>query len=57
MGRYQEITVMKYADVNGKLADYRRFVVSLSERVAGAKADVSDAEQAAIAEITTALGS
>ena len=40
-----------------ELADYRRFIVSLAERVAGAKADVSDSEKAAIAEITTALGS
>ena len=39
-----------------ELADYRRFVVSLAERVAGAKADVSDPEKAAIAEITEALG-
>jgi len=40
-----------------ELAAYRRFIVSLAERVAGAKADVSDSEKAAIAEITTALGS
>jgi predicted house-cleaning noncanonical NTP pyrophosphatase (MazG superfamily) len=43
-----------------ELADYRRFVVSLSQRVAGAKSegetDVSEAESAAIAEITQALG-
>ena len=39
-----------------ELSDYRRFVVSLAERVAGAKADVSDSEKTAIAEITTALG-
>jgi hypothetical protein len=41
--------------------DYRRFVVSLAERVAGAKAEggdqpASDAERAAIVEITEALG-
>ncbi len=41
--------------------DYRRFVVSLAERVAGAKNEgdgqpVSDSERAAIAEITEALG-
>jgi hypothetical protein len=41
--------------------DYRRFVISLAERVAGAKAEggdhpISDAERAAIAEITAALG-
>jgi predicted house-cleaning noncanonical NTP pyrophosphatase (MazG superfamily) len=39
-----------------ELADYRRFVISLCERVAGAKEDVSEAESAAIAEVTTALG-
>jgi hypothetical protein len=42
--------------------DYRRFVTSLAERVAGAKGEkgdkpVSDAESAAIAEIAQALGS
>jgi hypothetical protein len=41
--------------------DYRRFVISLAERVAGAKAEggdqpVSDAERTAITEITEALG-
>jgi hypothetical protein len=45
-----------------ELADYRRFVISLANRVAGAKEEgdggaVSEAEAAAIAEITTALGS
>jgi hypothetical protein len=40
--------------------DYRRFVISLAERVAGAKAEdddkpVSEAETAAIAEISQAL--
>jgi hypothetical protein len=39
-----------------ELDDYRRFVVSLAERVAGAKSDVSEAESAAIAEIKQALG-
>jgi len=39
-----------------ELADYRRFVISLAERVAGAKSDVSEAESAAIAEIEQALG-
>lgn len=44
-----------------ELDDYRRFVVSLAERVAGAKSEgdgqpVSDSERAAIAEITEALG-
>lgn len=45
-----------------ELADFRRFITSLSERVAGAKGEgegdkVSDAERAAIAEINAALGS
>jgi hypothetical protein len=44
-----------------ELDDYRRFVTSLAQRVAGAKTEgkdqpVSDAESAAIAEITQALG-
>jgi hypothetical protein len=44
-----------------ELDDYRRFVVSLAERVAGAKSEeddqpVSDSEKAAIAEISEALG-
>jgi hypothetical protein len=44
-----------------ELDDYRRFVVSLAERVAGAKSEedgqsVSDSEKAAIAEIAEALG-
>jgi hypothetical protein len=39
-----------------ELEDYRRFVVSLAQRVAAAKSDVSDAETAAITEIEAALG-
>lgn len=39
-----------------ELDEYRRFVVSLAQRVAAAKSDVSDAESAAIAEISAALG-
>jgi hypothetical protein len=44
-----------------ELDDYRRFVTSLAERVAGAKTEedgqpVSDAERAAIAEVAQALG-
>jgi hypothetical protein len=44
-----------------ELEDYRRFVVSLANRVAGAKTEgddkpVSEAESAAIAEITRTLG-
>lgn len=40
-----------------ELDDYRRFVISLAQRVAAAKSDVSEAETAAIAEIEAALGS
>ena len=44
-----------------EVGDYRLFVVSLANRVAGAKKEgdeaVSEAESAAIAEITQALGS
>jgi hypothetical protein len=43
-----------------ELEDYRRFVISLSNRVAGAKTEgdqpESDAEKAAISEIAVALG-
>jgi hypothetical protein len=43
-----------------EVGDYRRFVISLAERVAGAKSEgdepQSEAERAAIAEITEALG-
>jgi hypothetical protein len=44
-----------------EVEDYRRFVTSLAERVAGAKSEgdgdsVSDAEKAAMAEIGSALG-
>lgn len=40
-----------------ELDEYRRFVISLAQRVAAAKSDVSEAETAAIAEISAALGS
>lgn len=43
-----------------ELADYRNFIIHLAERVAGAHSEggqaVSDAEQAAIESIKTALG-
>jgi KaiC/GvpD/RAD55 family RecA-like ATPase len=39
-----------------ELGDYRGFVTSLAERVAGAKGDVSEPETAALAEIRQALG-
>ena len=40
-----------------ELGDYRGFVISLAERVAGAKGEVSEPETAAITEIRQALGS
>lgn len=40
-----------------ELDGYRRFVVSLAQRVAAAKSDVSEVETAAIAEIEAALAS
>ena len=45
-----------------EVEDYRRFVISLANRVAGAKTEkgdksAGDAESAAIAEITEAMGS
>jgi hypothetical protein len=39
-----------------ELGDYRLFVISLAERVAGAKKDVSAAESAAIDEVKQAIG-
>ena len=43
-----------------ELADYRRFTLAIAERVAGAKSEgdqpISDAERAAIDEISSALG-
>jgi len=42
-----------------EIDDYRRFVISLAKRVAGAKTDdkpISEAETAAIAAVTEALG-
>lgn len=50
------VALVEQKATSEELADYRRFVVSLAERVAGAKDDVSDSEQAAIAEISEALG-
>lgn len=51
--------VQKHAEPQ-ELEDYKRFIVSLSERVAGAHSEggqaVSESEQAAIDSIKTALG-
>jgi hypothetical protein len=54
------IGVLEQKATPEELEDYRRFVVSLANRVAGAKTEkgnepASDAESAAIAEITEAL--
>ena len=53
-------TVLEAKASPEELADYRRFTLGLAERVARAKEEgdgpVSDAEQAAIDEISAALG-
>jgi hypothetical protein len=56
------IGVLEQKATPEELEDYRHFVISLANRVAGAKAEegdqpASEAESAAIAEITGALGS
>lgn len=57
----EAVALVEQKATPAELGDYRRFVTSLAERVAGAKSEgdksVSDAESAAIAEITEALGS
>ena len=54
------VKVLETKATPDELNDYRRFVLTLSEHVANAHREggtaVSHAEQAAIAEITTALG-
>jgi len=54
------VTLLAAKASPGELEDYRRFTLSLAERVARAKEEseepVSDAERAAIDEISTALG-
>lgn len=56
----QAVALVEQKASPGELADYRRFVISLAERVAGAKTEgegaVSEAERAAIDEVTAALG-
>ena len=56
----EAIALLEQKATPAETDDYRRFVVSLAERVAGAKSEgdagaVSEAEAAAIAEISTAL--
>jgi hypothetical protein len=56
----EAVTLVEQKATPEELEDYRRFVTSLAERVAGAKTEgddksVSEAETAAIAEISEAL--
>jgi hypothetical protein len=53
----EAVALVEQKATPAELDDYRRFVVSLAQRVAAAKSDTSDAETAAIAEIEAALGS
>ena len=58
----EAIAVLEKKATPGEVEDYRRFVITLANRVAGAKTEkdgqsTGDAESAAIAEITEALGS
>jgi hypothetical protein len=57
----EAVALVEQKATTEELGDYRRFVVSLAERVAGAKGEgdgdkISEAEAAAIAEIKQALG-
>lgn len=57
----EAIALLEQKAAPQELDDYRRFVTSLAQRVAGAKTEgndqpVSEAESAAIAEISQALG-
>jgi hypothetical protein len=56
----EAIALLEQKATAQEIGDYRLFVVSLANRVAGAKKEgdeaVSEAESAAIAEITQALG-
>jgi hypothetical protein len=61
LGRIREaVALVERKATAEEVGDYRRFVISLANRVAGAKKEgdgaVSDAEAAAIAEVTDALG-
>jgi hypothetical protein len=57
---HEAIALVEQKATASELEDYRRFVVSLATRVAGAKTEgdepESEAEKAAISEITLALG-
>jgi hypothetical protein len=56
----EAVAVLERKADPAEIDDYRRFAISLAERVAGAKSEgdepQSEAERAAIAEITAALG-
>ena len=56
----EAITLVEQKASAEEVGDYRLFVISLAKRVAGAKKEgdepISEAESAAIAEITQALG-
>ena len=57
----EAVALVEAKGTEAELADYRRFVISLCERVANAKGEggedkVSEAERAAIAEVKGALG-
>ena len=56
----EAITLLEQKATVQELGDYRLFVIALANRVAGAKKEgdeaISEAEAAAIAEITEALG-
>ncbi len=57
----EAIALLEHKATPQELDDYRRFVTTLAQRVASARTEgkdqpVSDAESAAIAEITQALG-
>ncbi len=61
LGNIREaVSVLEAKASPDELADYRRFTLAIAERVAGAKTEgdqpVSSAEQAAIDEISAALG-
>lgn len=61
LGRIREaVALLEGKATAQELGDYRLFVISLANRVAGAKKEgdeaISEAESAAIAEITQALG-
>lgn len=62
LGKLREaVALLEQKATSEEVEDYKGFVLAVAERVAGAKEEgdepVSDAEQAAIAEIAAAVGS